>query len=181
MLREAVQKQTPLGQLAKLKMEAGELVPDEVVCGIVKDRISEPDCRGGFILDGFPRTIAQAQCFDHLMGKDGWDGSVVLDIRVDPETLVKRTVGRLTCPVGGEIYNVYYRPPKEDDLCDIHGVKLVRRTDDNEETFRQRLVAYEKQTMPLIEYYRRSGALIEVDGDAEPTAITERLFELLGE
>jgi len=181
MLREAVRKQTPLGELAKVKMEAGELVPDEVVCGIVKERIAEPDCGGGFILDGFPRTLAQAECLDCLVRGDPRGVPTVLDIRVDPETLVKRTVGRLTCPVCGEIYNVFYRPPKDDEVCDTHGVKLVRRADDNEETFRQRLLAYQNQTMPLIEHYRRSGALVEVEGDGDPPVITQRLFELLGE
>ena len=181
MLREAVRKQTPLGELAKVKMEAGELVPDEVVCGIVKERIAEPDCGGGFILDGFPRTLAQAECLDCLVRGDPRGVPTVLDIRVDPETLVKRTVGRLTCPVCGEIYNVFYRPPKDDEVCDTHGVKLVRRVDDNEATFRQRLLAYQNQTMPLIEHYRRSGALVEVEGDGDPPVITQRLFELLGE
>jgi len=181
MLRAAVQKQTPLGQQAKAIMEAGELVPDELVCGIVKERIAEPDCQNGFILDGFPRTIAQAECLDCWIAEDGRGAPTVLDIRVDTETLVRRTVGRLTCPVCGEIYNVFYRPPREDELCDTHGVKLVRRADDNEETFRQRLLAYQTLTMPLIEHYRRLGELVEVDGDGEPAAITERLFKLLGE
>jgi adenylate kinase len=181
MLREAVRKQTPLGQVAKAKMEAGELVPDEVVCGIVRERISDPDCASGFILDGFPRTIVQAECFDCLVRGDPRGVPTVLDIRVDEETLVKRTVGRRTCPVCGEIYNVFYRPPKADEICDTHGVKLARRTDDNEETFRQRLLAYQSQTMPLIEHYRRSGALVEVDGDGEPAVITQRLFKLLGD
>jgi adenylate kinase len=181
MLRDAVREQTPLGQVAKVKMEAGELVPDDVVCGIVRDRIAAPDCGAGFILDGFPRTLAQACCLELLLRKDDRWRVLALNIQVGADTLIKRTVGRLTCPVCGEIYNIYYRPPKNDEVCDTHGVKLLRRTDDNEETIRQRFVAYENETKPLIDYYRRSNSLLEVDGNGEPAAITERLVGLLGD
>jgi adenylate kinase len=179
MLRDAVRKQTPMGQLAKVQMEAGELVPDNVVCGIVQDRIAEPDCQAGFVLDGFPRTLAQASCLELLLRKDDRWRVLAFNIQVGAETLLKRAVGRLTCPVCGEIYNIYYRPPKNDEVCDIHGVKLLRRTDDNKETMRQRFVAYENETKPLIDYYRRSNSLVDVDGNGEPAAITARLVELL--
>jgi len=179
MLREAVKKQTALGLAAKAKMEAGELVPDEVVCGIVEERISEPDCAKGFILDGFPRTIAQAEFVDRMLEAKGRGNPLVLNIKVDQDVLMKRLTGRRTCSVCGEIYNVYFNPPKQEGVCDKEGGKLMQRADDNEETIRQRLVAYEKQTSPLIDYYQRKGLLHEVEGDKEPEVIAEGLREFL--
>ena len=180
MLREAVRNQTPLGLAAKAKMEAGELVPDEVVCGIVEQRIGQPDCQRGFILDGFPRTIAQAEFVDSMLLAKGKGNPLVFDIKVDRDLLLKRLTGRRTCSVGGEIYNVYFNPPKVEGICDKDGGKLLQRADDNEETIRQRLVAYEKQTSPLIDYYRRKGFLKEVDGNRAPELITKELIDFLG-
>jgi len=179
MLREAVRNQTPLGLAAKAKMEAGELVPDEVVCGIVEQRIGQPDCRRGFILDGFPRTLAQAAFVDRMLQAKGKGDPLVLDIKVDRDLLLKRLTGRRTCPVCGEIYNLYLNPPKVDDLCDKDGGKLLQRPDDDEETIRQRLVAYEKQTSPLIDYYRRKGLLKEVNGNRGPEPIAKELIDFL--
>ena len=179
MLREAVKKQTALGMAAKAKMEAGELVPDEVVCGIVEERISEPDCAKGFILDGFPRTIAQAEFVDRMLETKGRGNPLVLNIKVDQDLLMKRLTGRRTCAVCGEIYNVYFNPPKQEGVCDKDGGKLTQRADDNEETIRQRLVAYEKQTSPLIDYYRQKNLLHDVEGDKEPEVIAERLCKFL--
>jgi len=178
-LREAVKKQTPLGLAAKVKMEAGELVPDEVVCGIVEERIGEADCAKGFILDGFPRTLGQAQFVDRVLEAKGRGNPLVVNIRVDQEVLMKRLTGRRTCAVCGEIYNVYYDPPKQEGVCDKDGGKLLHRADDNEETIRQRLVAYENQTSPLIEYYRRKHLLHDVDGNREPEVIAEELCHFL--
>jgi len=180
-LREAVKKQTPFGLAAKAKMEAGGLVPDEVVCGIVEERISEPDCQKGFILDGFPRTIAQAQFVERMLQAKGRGRPQVLDIEVDEDLLLKRLTGRRTCSVCGEIYNVHFNPPKAEGICDKDGGRLVYRADDNEQTIRQRLEAYHKQTSPLIEFYRAQGVLREVDGNKEPEAIAKGLLEFLSQ
>ena len=178
-LREAVKKQTPLGKAAKVKMEAGELVPDEVVCGIVEERITEPDCQKGFILDGFPRTLGQAHFVDQMLERQGRGEPLVIDIRVDHDVLLKRLTGRRTCSVCGEIYNVYFNPPKQNDICDKEGGKLLHRADDNEATIRQRLTAYEQQTEPLIDYYRQKSLLHDVDGDREPEVIARDLVGYL--
>jgi len=180
-LRDAVRKQTPLGLAAKAKMEAGQLVPDEVVCGIVEERIVEPDCARGFILDGFPRTIAQAEFVDRMLETKGRGQPQVVNIRVDQEVLMKRLTGRRTCSVCGEIYNIYYGPPQKEGVCDKDGGKLLHRADDNEETIRQRLVAYDRQTSPLIDYYRNKNLLHEVDGDRDPEVIAGDLCRFLGE
>ncbi len=181
MLREAVQKQTPLGLAAKAKMEAGALVPDEVVCGIVEERIGRPDCQKGFILDGFPRTLAQAGFVDRMLQGKGRGNPQVLNIRVDEEVLVKRLTGRRTCAVCGEIYNIYFNPPKKDGICNKDGGKLAKRADDNEETIRQRLVAYANETRPLIDYYRKKNLLFEVEGSRDPDTVAKDLCRFLDE
>jgi len=178
-LREAVRNQTPLGLAAKAKMEAGGLVPDEVVCGIVEQRIERPDCQRGFILDGFPRTLPQAQFVDGMLQMKGRGNPLVLDIKVDHDLLLKRLTGRRTCSLCGEIYNVYFNPPRLEGVCDKDGGKLLQRADDSEESIRQRLVAYEQQTSPLIDYYRRKGVLHEVDGNRRPEAIATELIDFL--
>jgi adenylate kinase len=178
-LRDAVKGETPLGMAAKARMEAGELVPDEVVCGIVEERVSLPDCQNGFILDGFPRTISQAQFVDRMLAAKGQGKPLVFDIEVSEELLLKRLTGRQTCSVCGEIYNIYFNPPKVEGICDKDGGKLLHRADDNETTIRQRLEAYHQQTSPLIAYYRGQGSLVAVDGNKEPEAIAQGLTELL--
>lgn len=179
MLRDAVKRQTPLGLAAKARMETGELVPDDVVCGIVQDRVGQPDSQNGYILDGFPRTIKQAQCVDFMLEAEGLGKPVVLDIRVDEDLLLKRLTGRRTCSVCGEIYNIYFNPPKVEGICDKDGGKLLQRADDNEETIRQRLAAYHQLTSPLIEYYRERGVLHEIDGNKDPEAIAKGVLDLL--
>lgn len=179
-LREAVKKQTALGLAAKAKMEAGQLVPDEVVCGIVEERIGEPDCKKGFILDGFPRTIPQAEFVDRMLQAKGRGNPLVVNIQVGQDLLMKRLTGRRTCSVCGEIYNVYFNPPKVEGVCDKDGGKLQHRADDKEETIRQRLVAYENQTSPLIDYYRRKNLLHDVDGNRDPEPIAKDLLKFLG-
>jgi len=179
-LREAVKKQTKLGLAAEAKMEAGELVPDEIVCGIVEQRIDEPDCKAGLILDGFPRTIAQAEFVGRILQAKGRGNPLVIDILVDLDVLMKRLTGRRTCSVCGEIYNIYFNPPKKDGVCDKDGGKLLQRADDNEETIRQRLVAYQQQTAPLIEYYRAKGLLHGVEGNRDPGLIAQDLLKFLG-
>ena len=178
-LRDAVKKGTPLGQAAKAKMESGQLVPDEIVCGIVEERTNEPDCKMGFILDGFPRTIAQAEYVDRMLETKGRGKPLVLNIAVGQDVLMKRLTGRRTCSVCGEIYNVYFNPPKVEGVCDKDGGKLTQRADDNEESIRQRLVAYDNQTLPLIEYYRRKNLLSDIDGNRDPEPISRDLIHLL--
>ena len=178
-LRDSVKTGTPLGLAAKVKMEAGQLVPDEVVCGIVEERISEPDCRQGFILDGFPRTLPQAEFVDRMLEAKGRGSPRVINIQVDQDVLMKRLTGRRTCAVCGEIYNVYFGPPKREGVCDKDGGKLLQRADDNEDTIRQRLVAYENQTRPLIDYYRRKNLLHDVDGNRDPEPIAQELCQFL--
>jgi adenylate kinase len=179
MLRAARDKGTPLGLAAKAKMEAGQLVPDEVVCGIVAERIAEPDCARGFILDGFPRTIPQAQFVDQTLEKQGRGRPLVINIAVDLDVLMKRLTGRRTCATCGEIYNVYFSPPQKDGVCDKDGGALTQRADDNEATIRERLVAYDNQTRPLIDYYRARGLLHDVEGNRDPETIARELIAFL--
>ncbi len=180
-LREAVRKGTPVGLAAQKEMEAGRLVPDKVVCGLVKERLQQPDSQNGFILDGFPRTVGQARYLDRLLRSDGRPDLLVLNIRVDPELLIKRMTGRRTCPVCGQIYNVYFNPPQQEGRCDRECARLIHRSDDNEQTIRERFVAYENQTKPLLEYYGRRNLLHDFDGDGAPETITRRLCEFLRE
>jgi adenylate kinase len=154
-------------------------VPDEVVCGIVEERVNMPDCKNGFILDGFPRTISQAGFVGRMLATKGEGHPVVFDIEVSEEVLLKRLTGRLTCPVCGEIYNVYFNPPKVEGVCSKDGGKLLHRADDNRETIRQRLEAYHKQTSPLIAYYRAQGTLVPLDGNKEPEAIAKDVAAIL--
>ena len=179
-LREAVKKGTALGLAAKARMEKGELVPDEVVCGIVEERVQEADCKKGFILDGFPRTIAQAQFVDKMLQAKGRGNPQVLNIKVEYDVLLKRLTGRRTCSVCGEIYNVYFNPPKQEGKCNKEGGNLLHRADDNEETIRQRLVAYDNQTKPLIDYYRGKNLLHDVEGDRDPELIAKEILKFLG-
>jgi adenylate kinase len=179
MLRDAVKRQTALGLAAKISMESGNLVPDSVVDGIVEERVTRPDCSEGFILDGFPRTIAQAKFVDRILTEKGKGRPLVLDIEVSEELLLKRLTGRRTCPICGEIYNIYFNPPKVEGICDKDGGKLFQRADDNETTIRQRLEGYHKETSPLIEYYREQGVLLALDGNREPEAIASGLTDYL--
>jgi adenylate kinase len=164
---------------AQEEMEAGRLVPDKVVCGLVKERLHQPDAQNGFILDGFPRTLVQARYLDKLRRCDRQSQLFVLNIRVDAELLVKRIMGRRTCPVCGQIYNVYFNPPQHEGRCDRECAWLVHRSDDNEQTIRRRFVAYEDQTKPLIEYYERRHLLHDFDGDGAPETITRQLCDFL--
>lgn len=162
-------------------MEAGALVPDEIVCGIVEQRIEEPDSKRGFILDGFPRTLVQAEFLDRVLQATRRGNPQVVNIRVEPEVLVKRLAGRRTCSICGEIYNVYFNPPKKEGVCDKDGGRLIQRADDNEQAIRERLRAYENQTRSLIDYYSRKNLLYEVDGDQRPEAIARDLCRFLTE
>jgi adenylate kinase len=171
--------QTPLAQELREIMERGQLVPDELTIRVVKERTAQEDCKNGYILDGFPRTPAQAASLEKLAAEQG-KAIVAVLIDVPQEMLEKRMTGRRNCPVCGEIYNIYFKPPKSDNVCDFHPqAQLVQRADDNVETVKARLATYEEQTRPLIEYYKSANLLRTVDGTREPEEIYEAIVEVL--
>lgn len=171
--------ETPLAREVKDLMERGQLVPDELTIRLVKERTAQDDCRNGYILDGFPRTTAQAASLEKLAGEQGHSIVAVL-VDVPRDILEKRMTGRRSCPVCGEIYNIYFKPPKADNVCDSHpDVPLVHRSDDNVETVQKRLETYEAQTRPLIDYYKTRGVLHSVDGTREPAAIYEDVARIV--
>jgi len=178
MLREAVSRGTELGRLAKPIMERGELVPDNIVMGMVEERLSRPDAARGFIFDGFPRTIPQAEQLDAILKRRGFSKPIVVEFHVSPDVLLHRVAGRWTCSVGGETYNVFERPPKVPGVCDNDGGKLVQRTDDQPEVVKERFAAYERQTKPLADYYRSHGVLEVVDGTAGVEEVSRALAEI---
>ena len=181
MFREHVSRGTPLGLRAKPIMERGELVPDDLVLSMVEDRISRPDCDDGFILDGFPRTLPQAEKLDEILRRRFETEPLVVHFLVDQNQLMRRLTGRRTCASGGEIYNIYDHPPKVPGRCDRDGGELVQRPDDREEVIAERLAAYERQTRPLVDYYRRRGVLTDVDGMVAPGSVTNNVLELLAQ
>ncbi len=164
MFREAVAKGTELGKKAKEYMDRGELVPDEIVIGIVRERLSQPDCERGFILDGFPRTLNQAEALDEMLDDMGRRIDAVINIVVPDEEILKRIVYRRICKECGAVYNLIYNPPERDGICDKCGGELYQRDDDKEETVRERLRVYREQTEPLIEYYGRKNLIRDIDG-----------------
>lgn len=179
MFREHVQRKTPLGALAEAYMARGELVPDQVVIAMLAERIAQPDCAGGFILDGFPRTVAQAQVLDRLLAEAGWPPPLVVHFVVDTAVLVRRLAGRRVCTRGGEIYNIYEHPPRVPGRCDRDGGELVQRADDSEPVVRERLAAYQQHTRPVIDYYRASGLVEDLDGEQTPEEVTRALGAIL--
>jgi adenylate kinase len=179
MLREHVGKGTPLGLKAKPIMERGELVPDSLVLKMVVERIERPDCSHGFVFDGFPRTVTQAKYLGELLKQHGFYQPFVLHLVIGSSVLLRRLTGRRTCKVGGEIYNIYERPPKVEGICDNDGGELLQRPDDREDVIRERLHAYEKQTAPLVQYYRRLGFLHDIDADKSFEEVKQRMFESL--
>ncbi|RLD00564.1 MAG: adenylate kinase [Chloroflexi bacterium] len=171
LFRENLKHETELGLQAKVYMDRGELVPDNVTIAMVMDRLSRPDCAGGALLDGFPRTIAQAEALDGALAAQGHKISLVPNIVVPDEVLVERVSGRRLCRVCGAAYHVRFNPPKQPGVCDNDGGELYQRDDDQPETVRQRLKVYWEQTSPLIDYYRRQGVLVEVNGDQSIDAV----------
>jgi adenylate kinase len=163
MLREHIANGTPLGQKAQPIMARGELVPDSLVLRMVAERIERPDCSHGFVFDGFPRTVAQAKFLGEMLRRQGFRQPFVIHMVIGNALLIRRLTGRRTCKVGGEIYNIYDRPPKVEGICDNDGGELIQRPDDREEVIRQRLHAYDSLTAPLVSYYRMRGALHEMD------------------
>jgi adenylate kinase len=179
MLREHVAKGTPLGIKAKPIMERGELVPDSLVLKIVAERIERPDCAHGFVFDGFPRTVAQAQYLGELLKQHGFRRPFVIHLVVDTALILRRITGRRTCKTGGEIYNLFERPPKVEGRCDSDGGELLQRPDDREEIVAPRLQAYHKQTEPLVAYYRRLGLLHDVDASKIVEEVEQQIWKTL--
>jgi adenylate kinase len=179
MLREHRAKGTELGKKAQEYMDKGQLVPDEIILGMVKDRLSQPDCQKGFILDGFPRTVAQAEALDKLLSEMGKKLDFALALIVPDDLLVERLTGRRTCKNCGMMYHIKYKPPKVEGKCDVCGGELYQRPDDNEETVRNRLKVYHEQTAPLIEYYKNKGILREIDGSKSIEEITQQIISIL--
>ena len=157
---------------------SGKLISDDVVIEMVRQRTSEEDCRHGYVLDGFPRTVVQAEKLEDLAAAQGKTLKAIL-IDVAPSVLKKRLAGRRTCPVGNEIYNIYFKPPRTDNICDRHGVQLQQRADDGLDKVQVRLDTYEKQTAPVLDYYKGTGRLEIVDGDQEPETIYTDIEKIL--
>jgi len=179
LLREAVAAGTPLGLRAKSVMEAGQLVSDDIVLDMIRDRLSRPDAQKGFILDGFPRNIPQARALDVLLNGMGKPLQIGLLIDVPFDILMQRLTGRRTCSACGAIYNAYTSPPRIDGICDNCGGNLLQRADDNEDTVVNRLRVYESQTAPLVDYYRREGILRTVQGTGEVEDIFNAILRVL--
>lgn len=180
LLRDAVARGTAHGLKAKAAMEAGQLVSDEIVLGILKDRIAQPDAARGFILDGFPRNLAQAEALEGVLEDldQPLDGAVLMDL--DLGILMKRLTGRRSCTGCGRVYNIYYLPPPADGRCGSCGGELVQRSDDREETISRRLDVYRAETEPLVDYYRKLGKLKVVEAEGEPEDVYQRLVRSLG-
>src|SRR5579871_6822050 len=190
-LRANVARKSELGIKAKAIMERGELVPDELVCDMVASRLEEADCARGFILDGFPRTVRQAEWLDKQLAKmrsckqddasaqRACAAPVVIRLLVDYNILLQRITGRRSCPTCGRVYNVYFQPPKVQGICDVDGTALVTRPDDEESVFAERMRTYDRQTLPLVEYYRERGRLVEVNGEQPVEDVMAQAFSAI--
>jgi adenylate kinase len=177
--RALSQTQSPLAEEVRALQQAGRLIPDDVVIRVVEDRTSQADCNNGYVLDGFPRTAAQAEMLEQLATRQGKSLSVIL-IDVPVERLAKRMTGRRSCPVCGEIYNVYFRAPKNDSRCDLHPeAELIHRADDDEEKVRVRLETFNRETAPVLEYYQQTGRLQRVDGTQDPEWIYSAIEQIV--
>lgn len=181
MLRGAVAAGTEMGRKAKEVMDKGQLVSDAIVISIISERLDQPDVKKGFILDGFPRNTAQAEALDRMLEDKGLKLDTVIEMKVDDEELVKRIAGRYTCAKCGKGYHDAFQKPKVAGVCDVCGsTEFVRRADDNEKTVRDRLVVYNKQTAPLVDYYGRTGVLHKVNGMADIGVVTRQIEDVLG-
>ena len=182
-LRENVARATELGRKADPIMKSGALVPDDLVLAMVQDRLSCPDCDRGFILDGFPRTVKQAEWLDRYLSSRTFGGRtmppVVMNVEVGYNQLLQRLTGRRSCPVEGKIYNIYFQPPQKEGVCDSCGSPLVQRKDDQEEIISERLKEYGRQTLPLVDYYRRQGSLREVNGELPVEQVTRQTMDVI--
>ena len=186
LLRENVVQGTELGLIAKSVMARGELVSDDLVCTMVRERLLLPDCKRGYVLDGFPRTAAQAGWLDALLEHELFDNTrptrawpIVISLDVDYNQLLLRITGRRSCPTCGRIYNVHFQPPRFDEVCDDHATKLVTRNDDRLEVIQPRLTAYREMTRPVVDYYRRTGRLVSVNGDQPVDDVTGQIYRII--
>jgi len=180
MLRAAKQAKTPLGLEAESYMNSGKLVPDDVVVGLIRERLKSPDTLNGFILDGFPRTVAQAEALGQLLNELGRKLEAVLNLEVPEQELVERLTGRRACPNCGAGYHLKFSPPRHDEVCDRCGAALIQREDDREDTIRHRLKVYDNQTAPLVKYYEKSGQLAPIPGTGSTDEVFQRLVGSLG-
>lgn len=179
MFRAEAKEGTELGKQAKACMDAGKLVPDSVTIGIVRERLAKDDCKKGFILDGFPRTVEQADALTGILKDLGLTLTRVLNISVPAEDLIERAVGRRICKKCGATYHTKFNPPKKEGICDVCGSELFQRADDTAETMKNRLSVYEASTKPLIDYYKAAGVYTEVDGRQPIEKVTQDLIEVL--
>ena len=178
--RANIKNGTELGQKAKTYMDQGLLVPDELVCDLVVDRVQQEDCKDGYILDGFPRTIPQAEALDAALEKLGAKIDYAVNVEVPDENIVRRMSGRRACVACGATYHIVYNPTKVEGVCDRCGKELMLRDDDKPETVTKRLNVYHEQTQPLIEYYTKQGALVEVDGTMSMDDVFNAIVKILG-
>lgn len=179
--RKNIKEDTELGKKAQEYMNAGALVPDELVVDLVKDRLQQDDCKNGFLLDGFPRTIFQAEKLDEFLSESNQKMDIVINLKVEKEALIKRLTGRRVCKDCGASYHVVNIPPKKEGVCDICGGELIQRKDDNIETVENRINVYEEQTAPLIGYYKEAGSLVDFDGEASLDEVFDAIVQAIGE
>lgn len=179
MFRKAIKDDTDLGREAKSFMDRGELVPDEVTIGIVKERLAEEDAKKGFLLDGFPRTVEQAEALNGILADLGRKVESVINIEVPEEELMNRLTGRRICSKCGETYHLVFNPPKVEGICDLDGAKLYQREDDNPETVANRLSVNVKQTKPLLDFYENQGVLKNIDGSRQIENVTEDVIQIV--
>jgi adenylate kinase len=180
MFRQAIKDETKLGMEAKSYMDQGLLVPDEVTVGLVKERLSQPDCEKGFLLDGFPRTVAQAESLDDILAELDKNIESVISIDVAEDKLIARLTGRRVCKSCGASYHVMFNPPKQEGVCDLCGGELYQRKDDNEESAKVRLNEYNTKTQPLFNYYSGKGLLTNIDGEQTPNEVFDSIKAVLG-
>jgi len=179
LFREHLNRGTELGRQARAYIERGDLVPDEVTIGMVAERLARPDCAEGFVLDGFPRTVAQAEALQQVLGRMGTRLDVVPFIRVSEEVALARLAGRWTCRRCGAVYHTLFNPPRQPGVCDICGGELYQRPDETPEAHQRRLEVYREQTAPLVDYYRRVGLLVEVDGEQSIEDVQADLWDVV--
>lgn len=178
--RANIKGQTELGMKAKVFMDQGQLVPDEITIGMLLDRIQEEDCKKGYVLDGFPRTIPQAESLTKALADMGDHIDYAINVDVPDENIISRMSGRRACLKCGQTYHIVYNPPKKENVCDVCGEVLVLRDDDKPETVKKRLDVYHDQTQPLIDYYKAAGVLAEVDGTKDLEAVFQDIVKILG-
>ena len=179
--RKNIKEGTELGKKAQEYMNAGALVPDELVVDLVKDRLQQDDCKNGFLLDGFPRTIFQAEKLDEFLSESNLKMDIVINLKVEKEALIKRLTGRRVCKDCGASYHIVNIPPKKEGVCDICGGELIQRKDDNIETVENRINVYEEQTAPLIGSYKEAGSLVDFDGEASLDEVFDAIVQAIGE